>query len=215
VLPVSVAQAALNSLVTAAIATALAGTLTVAVAAAAARGPRWARVLESLAMGPLGVSSVVIGLGLLLTLNRQIAGVDLRTSWWLVPIAQGIVALPLAIRILVPAWRAIDPQLRAAAATLGASPWQVWRSVDARLLRGPLGLALGFAFAIALGEFGATSFVARPDRPTLPTAIARLLSRPGAENVGMGFAAAVVLAALTAVVMLASERLRTRVRADV
>lgn len=215
VLPVSVAEAGLNSLVTAGIATAIAALLTVAVSLAATRGPRWARSVESIAMGPLGVSAVVIGLGLLLTLNREVAGVDLRTSWWLVPIGQAVVALPLAVRILVPAARAIDPQLRAAAASLGANPWRVWRSVDAPLLRGPLGLAVGFAFAIALGEFGATSFVARPDRPTLPVAIARLLGRPGAENVGMGFAAAVTLAALTAVVMLASERLRTRVRADV
>jgi thiamine transport system permease protein len=166
-------------------------------------------------MGPLGVSAVVIGLGMLLTLNREVAGVDLRTSWWLVPLAQALVALPLAARILVPATRAVDPRLRAAAASLGAPPWRVWRTIDWRLLRGPIALAAGFAFAIAMGEFGATAFVARPDRPTLPLAIARLLSRPGAQNVGMGFAAAVLLAVVTAAAMLATERLRTRVRADV
>ena len=215
VLPVSVAQAALNSVVTAAIAGAIASVLTVAVAAATVRGPRWARWLDPVAMGPLGVSAVVIGLGMLLTLNREVAGVDLRTSWWLVPLAQALVALPLAARILVPATRAIDPRLRAAAASLGAPPWRVWRTIDWRLLRGPVALAAGFAFAIAMGEFGATTFVARPDRPTLPLAIARLLSRPGAQNVGMGFAAAVLLAVVTAAAMLATERLRTRVRADV
>ena len=106
-------------------------------------------------------------------------------------------------------------RLRAAAASLGAPPWRVWRTIDWRLLRGPIALAAGFAFAIAMGEFGATAFVARPDRPTLPLAIARLLSRPGAQNVGMGFAAAVLLAVVTAAAMLATERLRTRVRADV
>jgi thiamine transport system permease protein len=215
VLPTSVAQAALNSLVTATIAATIAAGLTVAVASAAVRGPRWARWIDGLAMGPLGVSAVVIGLGMLLTLNRNVGGVDLRTSWLLVPLAQAIVALPLAVRILVPATRAIDPRLRSAAASLGARPWRVWRTIDARLLRGPVALAAGFAFAIAMGEFGATAFVARPDRPTLPLAIARLLGRPGAENVGMGFAAAVLLAAVTAGVMLATERLRTRVRADV
>jgi len=215
VLPVSVVQAALNSLVTAGIAAVIAGALTVAVASAAVRGPRWARWLDGVAMGPLGVSAVVIGLGMLLTLNREIAGVDLRTSWWLVPLAQAIVALPLAVRILVPAMRAIDPRLRAAAASLGASPWRVWRTLDWRLLRGPIALSAGFAFAIAMGEFGATSFVARPDRPTLPLAIARLLSRPGAQNVGMGFAAAVLLGVATGAIMLTTERLRTRVRADV
>jgi len=215
VLPVTVAQAALNSVVTALIAAIIAAALTVAVSAATVRGPRWSRWIDAFAMGPLGVSAVVVGLGMLLTLNRDVAGIHLRTSWALVPLAQAIIALPLAVRILVPATRAIDPRLRAAASSLGASPWRVWRTIDARLLRGPVALAAGFAFAIAMGEFGATAFVARPDRPTLPLAIARLLSRPGAENVGMGFAAAVLLALLTATVMLATERLRTRVRADV
>ena len=215
VLPVSVAEAAANSLVTAGIAAAITAVLTVVVSAATVRGPRWTRWLDGVAMGPLGVSAVVIGLGMLLTLNRDVAGVDLRTSWWLVPLAQAIVALPLAVRILVPAARAIDPRLRAAAASLGASPWRVWRTLDWRLLRGPIALSAGFAFAIAMGEFGATSFVARPDRPTLPLAIARLLSRPGAQNVGMGFAAAVLLGVVTGAVMLTTERLRTRVRTDV
>jgi thiamine transport system permease protein len=165
-------------------------------------------------MLPLGVSAVMVGLGMLLTLNRDVVGVDLRGSWWLVPIAQAVVALPLVVRTLVPSARAIAPSLRHAAATLGASPARVWRTVDWPLLRRPFGLAVGFAFAISLGEFGATSFLARPDRPTLPTAIFRLLGRPGIENVGMAFATAVVLAMLTAGVMMASERMRTRVGAD-
>lgn len=212
VLPVSVAEAALNSLVTAGIATAIVTVLAVPIAVAVYRGPRWARVVDGVAMAPLGVSAVVVGLGLLLTLNREVAGVDLRTSWWLVPIAQAIVALPLALRVVVPAARAIDARLAVAASTLGASPWRAWRTVDAPLLRGPVALAVAFALAIALGEFGATAFVARPDRPTLPTAIARLLSRPGAENVGMAFASAVLLAVLVAAVMVVAERFRTQVK---
>jgi thiamine transport system permease protein len=123
-----------------------------------------------------------------------------------------VIAVPLAVRILVPAARSLEPKLRAAATSLGASPWRVWLRVDWPLLRAPMGLTLAFAFAIALGEFGATTFVARPDRPTLPTAIARLLSRPGAENVGMGYATAVVLAVITACVMLASESFTSRGR---
>lgn len=213
VLPVSVAQAAANSFVTAAIATVVAAGLATLVAVAVTRGPRWIGWIDAFTMAPLGVSAVVIGLGMLLTLNRSVVGVDLRQSWWIVPIAQAVVALPFAIRILVPAMRGIEPRLRAAAASLGASPLRTWRTVDAPLLRGSIALAVGFCAAIALGEFGATSFVARPDRPTLPTAIARLLGRPGLDNVGMGFAAAVVLAVLTGAVLVTAEGLRTRVRA--
>jgi thiamine transport system permease protein len=71
-----------------------------------------------------------------------------------------------------------------------------------------LGLAVGFAFAVSLGEFGATSFLARPDTATLPVVIYRLIGLPGAENYGMALAASVVLAVLTASVMMVAERLR-------
>ncbi|MFV0633968.1 ABC transporter permease [Demequina sp.] len=214
VLPVSVWQATLNSLTTAAIAATIATGLGLIVASLLARRGRKAAVLDAVVMLPLGVSAVVVGLGMLLTLNRTVLGVDLRGSWWLVPMAQAVVALPLVVRTLVPPARAIDPRMKAAAGTLGAGPARVWAQVEWPILRRPFGLALGFAFAISMGEFGATSFLARPDRPTLPTAIYRLLGRPGAENLGMAFAAAVLLALLTASVMMVSERLRTPLGGD-
>ena len=214
VLPVPVWMAAVNSLAAATVAAIVATGLGLIVAALLTRRTRRSAVLDSVVMLPLGVSAVIVGLGMLLTLNRSVLGVDLRGSWWLVPMAQAVVALPLVVRTLVPSARGIPTSLRAAASTLGASPWQVWRRVDWPLLRRPFGLAVGFAFAISLGEFGATTFVARPDQPTLPTAIYRLLGRPGIENVGMAFAAAVVLAVMTASVMMVSERMRTTVGSD-
>lgn len=214
VLPVPVWMAAVNSLAAAAVAVVIAAGLGLVVAALLVRRTGRSALLDTVVMLPLGVSAVMVGLGLLLTLNRSVLGVDLRGSWWLVPIAQAVVALPLVVRTLVPSARAIPSNMRGAASTLGASPWQVWRHVDWPLIKRPFGLAVGFGFAIALGEFGATTFVARPDRPTLPTAIYRLLGRPGVENVGMAFAAAVVLAVMTAAVMMASERMRTQVGAD-
>jgi thiamine transport system permease protein len=209
-LAVPVWQAALTSAEAATVATVLAFGLGLLVASASVRtrGGKW---VDTAAMLPLGVSSVVVGLGILLTLYRPLpGGLSLGDPRILVPAAQSIVALPLVVRSLVPAMRAIPPHLRAAAATLGATPLQVWRHVDWPLVKRPAGVAVGLAFAVALGEFGATSYVARPDRPTLPTAIYRLLSRPGIENVGTAFAACVVLAAMTAAVVLVSERWRGR-----
>jgi thiamine transport system permease protein len=72
----------------------------------------------------------------------------------------------------------------------------------------PLLAAAGFAFACSMGEFGATSFLVRDDRPTLPVVIFRLLGRPGDLNYGMALAAAVVLGASTALVMFVVELLR-------
>ena len=45
-----------------------------------------------------------------------------------------------------------------------------------------------FSFTISLGEFGATSFISRPENPTLPVAIFRYLSQPGAMNYGQAMA---------------------------
>jgi thiamine transport system permease protein len=215
VLAVPVWRAVLTSLETATIAAAVAMAAGVTLAYAVARWRRtgWA---GSLAMLPLGVSSVIVGLGVLLTLRRALpGGIDLGSSFILIPAAQAVVAFPLVVRSLVPALRGVAPGLRQSAATLGASPWATWRLVEWPLVRRPIAVAWGFAFAVSLGEFGATSFLARPDRPTLPTAIYRLLSRPGLDNVGTAFAATVLLAAITGTIMVAAERLRGRTGAEI
>ena len=121
----------------------------------------------------------MLGFGFIITFDEP--PVDFRSSWWLVPVAQALVAAPFVVRIVAPALRSIDPRLREAAATLGASPSRGLEGVDLPLVRAPFGVAAGFAFAIALGEFGATVFVARADQPTLPVAIFRFLGRPGGE----------------------------------
>ena len=119
-------------------------------------------------------------------------------------------ATPAGWLVLVPVLRSIDPRLREAASVLGAGPGRVLASVDFPFVARGLGLAVGFAFATSLGEFGATSFLARPDAPTLPVVVFRLIGRPGLENQGTGMAAAVVLAAACALVMAAAERMRPR-----
>jgi thiamine transport system permease protein len=163
-------------------------------------------ILDALFMLPLGVSAVTLGFGFLVTLDRP--PLDLRDSPWLVPIAQALVALPLVVRTLVPALLGIDDRQRQAAASLGAGPWRAVLVVDVPVLWRPLLASAGFAFAASLGEFGATSFLARDENATLPVVIYRLLGHPGAMNYGMALAASCVLAATTAVVMLVVERLR-------
>lgn len=165
--------------------------------------------LDALVMLPLGVSAVTVGFGFLLSMHRPLGlDVDLRTSPLLVPIAQAVVATPLVVRTVLPVLRAIDPRQREVAATLGAGPGRVLLSVDGPLALRALGLALGFAFAASLGEFGATSFLARPERPTLPVVVFTLIGRPGLDRYGEALAASVLLAALTAAVMALAERLR-------
>ena len=56
-----------------------------------------------------------------------------------------------------------------------------------------------FSFTISLGEFGATSFIARPENPTLPVAIFRYLGQPGAMNYGQAMAMATILIIVCAI----------------
>jgi thiamine transport system permease protein len=214
-LTVTVWTATVNSLRTAVGATVLAVVVGGLVALVVSRRPRASAgrravsVLDALFMLPLGVSAVTVGFGFLITLDRPLGiPIDLRTSGLLVPIAQAVVAVPIVVRTVLPVLRAIDPRLREAAATLGAAPGRVLAAVDVPMAARALGLAVGFAFAVSLGEFGATSFLARPDAPTLPVVIFRLIGRPGAQSYGMSLAASVVLAALTAGIMAIAERLR-------
>lgn len=157
-------------------------------------------------MLPLGTSAVTVGFGFLVALDRP---VDLRASWWLVPIAHALVAVPFVVRITLPVLRSIEPRLREAAASLGASPARVWREIDLPIVRRSLLVSAGFAFAISLGEFGATLLIARPDRPTVPIAIFRLLSQPGPSPFGEAMAMSVVLMVLTGAAIILVERLRT------
>lgn len=163
-------------------------------------------LLDGLFMLPLGVSAVTLGFGFLITLDDP--PLDLRDSPLLVPIAQALVALPLVVRTLVPVLGGLDDRQRQAAASLGAGPLRTFATVDLPATWRPLVAAAGFAFAVSLGEFGATSFLAREEHPTLPVVIFRLIGHPGAMNYGMALAASVVLAATTAAVMLAVDRMR-------
>ncbi|MFF4788873.1 ABC transporter permease [Streptomyces sp. NPDC001276] len=162
---------------------------------------------DALLMLPLGVSAVTVGFGFLIALDRP--PLDLRQSWILVPLAQALVGVPFVVRTMLPVLRAVDVRLREAAAVLGASPWRVWREVDLPLVRRALLIGAGFAFAVSLGEFGATVFIARPDRPTLPVAVARLIGRPGDLNYGQAMALSTILMVVCAVALLVLERLRT------
>ncbi len=198
-----------NSLEYAVAATAVAVVIGGLAAAALARrdAGRLVRGFDALLMLPLGVSAVTVGFGFLIALDRP--PLDLRQSWILVPLAQALVGVPFVVRTMLPVLRAVDERLREAAAVLGASPWRVWREVDLPMVRRALLIAAGFAFAVSLGEFGATVFIARPDNPTLPVAVARLLSRPGDLNYGQAMALSTILMVVCAVALLVLERLRT------
>ena len=213
---VSPLQAVVNSLTTAAVATLVAvvvGGMAAWVVARPRGGPggrpgggRSIVWFDAALMLPLGTSAVTVGFGFLIALDHP--PFDLRDSWWLVPLAQATVAVPFVIRTLVPVLRSIDGELRAAASVLGASPARAFREVELPIVFRAVLVSAGFAFAVSLGEFGATVFLARTDHPTVPIAIYRFLGAPGALNLGQAMALSTLLMFVTGAVVLLIDRVR-------
>lgn len=188
---------------------ALALGLPLAVAMTSVRGRRSTiapAALDTLLLLPLGTSAVTLGLGYIVAFNRP--PLQMVGSPWLIPLAHTLIALPFVVRTLTPALRALDPRLRQAAAVLGSPPWRARLEIDLPLLAQPLIAALAFAFATSLGEFGASLLISRPEFPTVPVVIARLLSQPGALNYGQALAMSSLLMAVTAAGMLLIDRLQ-------
>ncbi len=152
---------------------------------------RFSRIIESLFMLPLGAGSVILGLGFLLTFNH--APWTSGSFPIILPIAHALIALPFVVRTMLPAIKSIPQNLRDAASVMGASPWRVRREVDFPILTRALMVSLAFCFTISLGEFGASGFLANASTPTVPIAIFRYLSQPGALNYGQALAMSTLL----------------------
>lgn len=194
-----------NSITYALLTVLLAGGLGLLMATALARPWRGRGWLEPLVMLPLGASAVTLGFGYVVTYQA------LRTSALLVLIAHTLVAFPFVVRSLLPVMQGIQPHLREAAAVMGAAPGRVWREVDLPIVGRALLVAAVFAFTVSMGEFGATSFIIRPNSGflTMPIAIERFLSTPGgALNFGQAMAMSVLLMVVSAAGFIAIERFR-------
>lgn len=195
-----------NSIAFAGITVALAVGLGLLAAYSIQRAKRASPILDPLYLLPLSTSAVTLGFGFIIALGRP--PLDLRASAWLIPIAHTLVALPLVTRSLLPLLRDIKPELREAAAILGGSPLRVWREVDLPMVTRALVVGAVFAFTVSMGEFGATTLVARPEYATIPLAIFRFLGQPGLTNYGQALALSSILMIVSALAIVLMERFR-------
>lgn len=165
----SVLEALVLSLVTATLATALCLVLGVPLAALLARAAAWRtlprRLLRAAVTVPLVLPPVVGGIALLLLLGRRGLVGGLLDEWFgvtvpfttgAVVLAQVFVALPFLVFAVEGALRSADRRTELAAATLGASRWQVFRHVTLPLVAPGVAAGAVLCFTRALGEFGAT-----------------------------------------------------------
>ena len=118
---------------------------------------------------PMVLPPVAIGLMLLLVFSRNAPvgrlverafGAPLLLSWWAAAIASSVMAFPFLVLGAKQAFEAVPQRLEQVAASLGATSWQVFKRVTLPLAARGILHGATFAFARALGEFGATIIVA-------------------------------------------------------
>ena len=189
---VSAAPAALFATVRTATATGVTAAVLAVAVGVAVLLPRW-RWLGRLSALPLAVSASTLGLGLLLTFGR--APLDWRGSWWLLPLAHTLAALPLTTALTIPLITGLDARRVVVASTLGATPLRAFVTAYGPAC-GRAGVhAAAVGAAVSLGEFGAASFLGAYDHATLPVSIMRLLAHPGAQSLGVAAVMALLLTA--------------------
>ena len=91
---------------------------------------------------------------------------------------------------------------------LGASPLRIWREIDLPMVTRALVVGAVFAFTVSMGEFGATTLVARPEYATIPLAIYRFLGQAGPINYGQALALSSILMTVSALAIILMERFR-------
>ena len=156
---------------------------------------------------PIGISPVVMGLGALVLSGYVPA--PLASSWLVLPLVQSIFLTPLAFQIIAPARRAVSRDIREAARLDGAHGLKLLAWIEIPVLIKPILVAGSLVSLGSLGEFGAASFLSYGSNQTLPLVMFRLMSRPGAENLGMAMAAASIFILITVAVLWLIFSLRT------
>jgi thiamine transport system permease protein len=201
-LNISVVDAAMNSLRNMSVAASIAFVLGTLISCLLVRTKH--KVFDFVFLAPLGVSSVVLGFGFLVSFGAE--WFPLRSSWLIIPLAQTLIALPMVIRLVYPALVSIGKEPIEQASIDGASSWQTFRFVESGMIKGVLLTALGYAAIISLGEFGASTFLAYGSEGTIPTLLFRLIARPGGQNYGMAMAVSAILITFVWAVMLLLSR---------
>ena len=131
-------------------------------------------VLETVTMLPLGISSIILGLGYIKA--YQTFPLDITGKWYAIAFAHTIIAYPFVIRSVTAVFRKINPRLIQAALSLGATPMKAFWRVELPLIKSGIIAGATFAFAISIGEINATLMLYNPNLTTLPVAIYRLIS---------------------------------------
>ena len=200
-LPAPVWQAALRSLVIAALSAVLASLGGLCLALAAARTPAARRWIEVVAMLPMAASGLVLGTGLFLVLRpwTTIEALALPVTI----LVNATLALPFLYRLLLPEAQALHLGFDRLCVTIGLTGLARLRLVTLPRLARPLGLGAGIAAALSMGDLGVIALFAGDGTATLPLMVQRLA---GAYRMDLAAAASVLLVTLSFALFLACDQ---------
>jgi len=172
-------------------------------------------LLETLVSLPLVLPPVASGLLLLWLFGRRspvgqaldAIGFEVIFTWKAVVIAMMVISFPLVARSVRAGIEQVDRRFEQIAATLGAGPWRILRTVTLPLASRGIAAGAVLGFSRALGEFGATIMIAGAipgQTQTLAVGIYTLVET-GREEAAWSLL--LVSAALAFVAIFASNRL--------
>ncbi len=169
------------------------------------------RIVEAVAMAPLAVSGVMVGLGMLrgLVFGIPIAGTRIQVSGAMAIIAaHAVAAYPFVTRNVAPMLAGIDQRTVESARSLGATRARTLVDIELPLVAVGLAAGAAFAFAISIGEFDSTVILATGSSSyTMPVAVQRFL---GKQTLGPATAMGTILLLVTAVSFVIIDRLGGR-----
>lgn len=129
---------------------------------------RWTFLLEALVSLPLVLPPTVLGFYLLMAMGRRsfvgqwwtsLTGYGLAFTFEGLVVASVIYSLPFAVQPIAAAFARVDPTLREASATLGASRWRTFWQVTLPLSTEGVLAGVVLSFAHTVGEFGVVLMV--------------------------------------------------------
>ncbi len=152
-------------------------------------------------MLPIAISPVTIAFSFVLTFKNVnfILG-----SWLIIAAAHIVIAFPFALRTLYSAVERIPQSLVYAARSLGMGRTRAFFRVDLKILKQHIFASAVFAFAISMGEFGATFMLYKNRYITMPVALYRFIS---GRHFGLAYATGALLAGLSIVIFFAIDKL--------
>jgi len=158
-------------------------------------------VFDALVMLPLGISSISLGLGYVRTFHKP--PLLLTGTWYAIVCAHTIIAYPFVMRAVSPILKKLRPTLVEAAMSLGATRSRAFFLIELPIIKPGIIVGATFAFAISIGELGATYMLYRPHLTTMPISIYRFLS---AHDLVGASAMGVILIAVCTVLFICIEK---------